>query len=260
MPRAALVRGVPDSFAECLTLEEKLSPIDVSKARLQHAAYVEALKGLVGNVVELPADDTCPDCPFVEDTAVVIRDRAFITRPGAPERRGEVPAVAQALRGLGLQTTEATSPARIDGGDVLHLDDHIFVGLSSRTDEAGVAALAAAFPECTTHAVPLPSGGLHLKSFISRVQRDVVAVESKEEYLAVYNMVRRHLPHFRSLEVPDAGAANTCLVGDTLLFPSAYSEQSVSTYDSACRPCIPLDMSEFHKADGGLSCLSIIID
>src|SRR5262245_53314154 len=113
----ALVRPVPSSFAASLCLQPPPSPIDVTLAREQHGRYVEALARLVDHVVYLAPDEAYPDCCFVEDTAVVIGDRALVTRPGAPSRQGEQRATQKALFSLGLRCAALAPPATLDGGD-----------------------------------------------------------------------------------------------------------------------------------------------
>jgi hypothetical protein len=145
----AIVRGLPASFvAGALRMGEPAAAVDGARAHAQHAAYVAALRKVgVTELIELPADDKHPDCVFVEDTAVVIGRTALITRPGHDSRVGETTAVADALAKVpGLAVVRMSAPARLDGGDVLWTGREIFVGLSTRTNRAGVAALAAAFP------------------------------------------------------------------------------------------------------------------
>eukprot|EP00271_Cylindrocystis_brebissonii_P006784 TRINITY_DN19590_c0_g1_i1.p1 TRINITY_DN19590_c0_g1~~TRINITY_DN19590_c0_g1_i1.p1 ORF type:complete len:323 (+),score=46.84 TRINITY_DN19590_c0_g1_i1:38-1006(+) len=255
----AIVRHVPDSFIKSLAMDPK--PIDVAKARKQHAAYVDVLRGLVSEIVELPADERYPDCPFVEDTAIVVGKQALITRPGAATRRGEECATREALLALGIATTEVEAPACIDGGDVLHVNNHLFVGLTSRTNEAGVAAVQAAFPDMQVVAVKMGEGGLHLKSVVSHLGGSLLAVEDSPSGHATFDALKKHISSFQPLVVPDLGAANTLYIQGSLLYPSAYSEVTNKIYDEGVPDRRhPLDMSEFHKADGGLTCLSIIIE
>src|SRR5262249_57107560 len=116
----ALVRAVPNSFARALARRAPDPPIDVDRARAQHAAYVAALREIGLGIVTVPADDACPDCCFVEDTVVVAGGVALLTRPGAPSRRGEVDAVARALDGR-IELARTDPPATVDGGDCLRL-------------------------------------------------------------------------------------------------------------------------------------------
>lgn len=144
--RRAIVRALAPDFAAKAVRQDASVSISQEKAAEQHAAYVTALKSVVPEVIELPAASGCPDSCFIEDTAVVIGDVALITRPGAASRAGETAAVQITLQDLGYRVVTAPAGASLDGGDVLFTGSEIFVGLSGRTNHAGVAAVQAAFP------------------------------------------------------------------------------------------------------------------
>lgn len=259
MPRAAIVRSVPGTFADALAMEKPADPIDVQLAKQQHREYVKVLEGLGLQVIELAADDAFPDCPFVEDTAVVLGSRALITRPGAASRQGEEVPVKQALERLGLQTSQAQAPAQIDGGDVLFAGGMLFVGQSARTNVEGLQALASAFPDVRVVPVRVPRS-LHLKTVLSCVASDVLAVEDSPEARAMFASIQREAPFLKSIAVSPAGAANTVLLGGgTVIYPSGYGRSFESVYEPYADRVIPVNISEFHKADGGLTCLSIFV-
>jgi dimethylargininase len=165
--RVALLRGVPPTLERCELSFREREPIDLARARAQHAAYADLLRELGYAVVELAADPAFPDCCFVEDVAVVLDELALLTRPGAESRRGEVAAVAEALaRYRPLATTE--DPATLEGGDVLRVGRTLYVGRSARTNAAGIARLAAVAEPHGYRVVPVPvSGCLHLKSAVT---------------------------------------------------------------------------------------------
>jgi len=258
--RTALVRGVPSSFCDALSMEMPSSPVDLERARAQHAAYVKVLQGLVDKVIELPADDKFPDCPFIEDTAVVIGNRAFITHPGASSRQGEEVAVREALKKLGIHTSEVESPGSIDGGDVLYASGMLFVGKSTRTNEAGINALAKAFPDIQVHTIPVLDT-LHLKSVLTQIAPQTLAVEDNEVAAAMLVEVQRKGGNlFKAVQIAGAGAANTILVGDTLVCSATLGSNLEAQYSQYAKNIISVDISEFHKVDGGLTCLSIIIE
>jgi N-dimethylarginine dimethylaminohydrolase len=144
--RRAIVRALAPDFAAKAVRQDASVSISQEKAAEQHAAYVTALKSVVPEVIELPAASGCPDSCFIEDTAVVIGDVALVTRPGAASRAGETAAVQKTLQDLGYRVVTAPAGASLDGGDVLFTGSEIFVGLSGRTNHAGVAAVQAAFP------------------------------------------------------------------------------------------------------------------
>src|SRR5262249_11399391 len=133
----AIVRDIPTTFACALCAAPPHTPIDVARARAQHAAYRTAL-GVP--VTLIAADDTLPDCCFVEDTAVIAAGIALITRLGAPTRRAETAAVETALTGL-VEVVTMEEPATLDGGDCMQVGNTIFVGRSARTNDAGIARL-----------------------------------------------------------------------------------------------------------------------
>eukprot|EP00118_Oscarella_pearsei_P020466 m.221747 g.221747 ORF g.221747 m.221747 type:complete len:186 (+) comp39965_c0_seq2:1121-1678(+) len=142
----AIVRQIPATLASAaLRREQPSSPIDLAKARSQHDHYVEVLRGLVSQLVVLPADDSYPDCVFVEDPAVVCGNRAVVCNIGHESRRGEVSAIRDVLRDFGLtiadMTVDGSDDAKMDGGDVLFTGHEFFVGMSERTSQVLYTAL-----------------------------------------------------------------------------------------------------------------------
>ncbi|HYI13281.1 MAG TPA: dimethylargininase, partial [Thermoanaerobaculia bacterium] len=136
----AITRDVSPAIAEAELTHLDRVPIDYERAAGQHRAYRSLLASLGCEVVDIPADPAHPDCVFIEDTAVVFDDVAVITRPGAESRRGEVEPVAEVLsRYRRLARMEA--PATLDGGDVLVLNERIYVGRSERSNDAGIEQL-----------------------------------------------------------------------------------------------------------------------
>ena len=150
------------------------TPIDLDRARRQHEGYEAALTSLHCQVCRLPAEPSLPDAVFVEDAAVVIAEVAIAARPGAVSRRPEIASVSRALaRYRRVMTID--EPATLDGGDVVRLGRRFFVGLSSRTNEAGVEAFRSLVMPFGYTVTPVPvSGCLHLKSAASAVAADVV--------------------------------------------------------------------------------------
>ncbi|MBI4510029.1 MAG: amidinotransferase [Deltaproteobacteria bacterium] len=256
--RIALVRGIPDSFSESLKLEVPKTPIHVGRAKEQHGRYVAELMRLVDRVIEIPADPRFPDCCFVEDTAVVAGDRAVITRPGAPSRNGEQEQVGVVLGSLGLATTAMTPPATLDGGDVLRVGNHVFVGRSSRTNEAGIEQLARVFCDYQVHAVPVDYG-LHLKSMLSLVGEWNVAVARCPAGERAAHVIKDKVPDMRFTWLPDLHAANCLLIGENLIHLAGYPA-SRGVLEGTGKTLLGLDMGELEKADGGLTCLSIVVE
>ncbi|XP_024386939.1 uncharacterized protein [Physcomitrium patens] len=260
--RIAIVRGVPDTFCDALSMVHPLVPVDLEVARLQHETYVEVLAGLVKEVIRLPADNKYPDCPFIEDTAVVIGNRALITHPGATSRQGEEVVIREALTQLGLDISEVECPGTIDGGDVLYASGMLFVGKSRRTNAAGIEFLQKAFPDVKVHIIRVLDG-LHLKSVISEIAPQTLAVEDSVAAAAMFDEIQEQTNgHFKIVKTDGAGAANTVLVGDTVICSATLGLPAdlEAHFKQHAKHVIPVNISEFHKVDGGLTCLSLLIE
>jgi dimethylargininase len=249
----ALVREVPASLPRALTGTPPDPPIDVARARVQHAAYVEALVAIGLDILRLPADDDFPDCPFVEDVAVVAGGIALVTRPGAPSRRGETPPVATALAeqaAVRLERMEA--PATLDGGDVLQLGDVFYVGASARSNAEGAARLGEAFGARVVR-VALPPGVLHLKSVCSPLAADVVL-------LAEGTIPPATFAGARVVVVPRAelAGANAVANGRAAIVAAGFP-RTRELVEAAGFRTVAVDNSELRKADSALTCLSILV-
>lgn len=253
MSRWAIVRSVPASFARALSAEPPRSPIDVARARAQHADYLAALAGAGVELVEVATDEDCPDCCFVEDVAVVVEGTALVTRPGAPSRRAEVDPVAAALA-TRLEVVRMEAPATLDGGDCLRLGRTIYVGRSQRTSSDGIARLAEVAGARGLVVVPveLAPGFLHLKSFCSALGDDAVLLAEGTISAAVFAGAR-------VIQVPagERHASNAVAVGGIALV-AAGAPASRALVEAAGFSAVPVDTSELRKADGALTCLSIV--
>jgi len=250
----ALVRLPGAAFAAGLT-EAGLGAPDLALARAQHAAYCAALErcGLV--LTALPAADDFPDATFVEDTAVVRADTAILTRPGATARAGEVARVAPVLHQAFAQVRTIEAPGTVDGGDVCQLGNHFLIGLSGRTNAEGARQLSALLAEqgCSADTIDIHGlpGILHLKSALTYLGEDRIAVMAA---LAAHPALARfrHLP----VAAEETYAANCLRVNDRVLiaagFPRFADDLAALGIDA-----IALDMSEFRKMDGALTCLSL---
>ncbi len=248
-PVRALARAVPTAYRDCL--REQPAEIDVPRAREQHAAYLAALRAAGVAVDLLPADEAHPDSCFVEDTAILLDGAALITRPGAPSRRGECPAIAAALTAhLALQTM--VPPAHLEGGDVLRIGDTLYIGLSSRTDRAGALALAA-FAEphrLRVRSVPL-AAGLHLKSVVTLVDPHTLVLLAGTVDPAAFTGVE-------ILETHEPPGANVLALGPRVLVAAA-APQTAARLTAHGLDVVVLDISEFTRGDGAFTCLSLRI-
>jgi len=252
----AITRAVPNTFADA-TMEVLAEPkIDVNLARAQHAGYVQALSNWGLTVIELDADDRHPDCCFVEDCAVVAGGLALITRSGAASRRGEAAEVHLALSELGpidgIETMEA--PATLDGGDCMVVGKRLFIGLSSRTNPAGVERAREVFEPhgFSVIAVPL-SHALHLKCLVSPLGEDRILLADRTISPEIFgDLGILTVPH------AEAYAANAVARENSVLVAAGFDETR-SILERAGFSTVPIAGSEMRKADGSLTCLSILI-
>lgn len=240
-----ITRDVSPNIAGAeLTFIER-TPIDYETAKAQHEQYRHLLRSLGHDVISLPADPQYPDCVFVEDTAIVLDEMAVITRPGAPSRRGETAVIAEALaRYRRLVSIEA--PGTIDGGDVLVLDDTIYVGLSSRTNENAIAQLRSLTGRRVV-TVPV-EGALHLKTAITRVSRDALLVN--RDWIDV--------TPFAGWTLIDAEEPNALWIEDVVIYPSAYPA-TAARLELHGIDVRTVDADELAKAEGGVTCCALLV-
>ncbi len=250
----AIVRIPGQSYIDGLTTVDEGRP-DFHTACAQHARYCQALRDCGLELTALPADEAQPDGTFVEDTAVIAGRAAIITRPGAASRRGEVAAVAAALRASLLVLGPVKAPGTLDGGDVCQADEHFFIGLSARTNEAGAAQLAAMLAQygytASTVDIRAHRTLLHLKSGMSYLgERRFVAQPGVPRAAAMAGY------EFIETAADESYAANCVRVNDTVLVAEGYPLLA-ARLDELGYALRCIEMSEFRKMDGGLSCLSL---
>jgi dimethylargininase len=252
--RTAIVCPPAETFARGLTTGRRGSP-DLARARAQHREYVRALERCGLSIVALEPDDAHPDSTFVEDTAVVVPGGVVLSRPGAPSRRGEVGAMRGALAALVPSLWAIEAPGTLDGGDVCEIESHYLIGLSERTNAAGARQLADLVAGCggTSACVSLTEGDglLHLKSGLAWLgDRSVAAVGALARHSALsdYDIV--------AVEPEEADGANAVRINDHLLVPSGCPRLEARLRGLGLS-VIALEISEFQKMEGGLSCLSL---
>ena len=248
----AITRGVSARIAACELTHLSRNAIDVDLARAQHRAYEGALAQLGCRVESLPALDELPDSGFVEDVAVVLDEIAIVTRPGAESRRPEAALLAPALANY-RRVTFIQSPGTLDGGDVLRIGRRLFVGESGRSNESGIEQLrAVAWPYgYTVTAVPV-RGCLHLKSAITEVAPGVVLVNPAWVDGSAFG-------HVTTIEV-DPGepyGANGLLVSGRLIYPDSFPATRHRLADAGV-DVVPVDVSELQKAEGAITCCSLV--
>src|SRR5215204_2265212 len=247
----AIVRDVPHTISASITTADLGQP-DADKAREQHRSYLAALEDCGLEVILLDPDERYPDSVFVEDTAVVTESCAIVTNQGAPERRGEVREVEKVLVDLYGEVERITDPGTVDGGDVLQVRDHFYVGLSMRTNREGAEQLSAILHR---YGFEVSFVGLrrflHLKTGVAYLGGDdiVVAGELVE---------RDEFQGFDRIVVPaeEEYGANCLRVNDRVLVATGYETVGHGIAELGYE-VTGLEMSEFRKLDGGLSCLSL---
>jgi dimethylargininase len=250
----AIVRPPSANFADGLTSVALGTP-DFALALEQHERYCDALRRAGLELIRLPADPARPDATFVEDTAVLSARCNVLARPGAPSRAGEVEAIRAALGSLAIEAEAIESPGTLDGGDICEAAEHFFIGVSQRTNWEGAAQLAAFLTRAgygssciDIRTVP---GILHLKSGIASLgDGRMVAIGSLVDQPALksHELVR---------VVPGEEYAANCVRVNAHVLVAAGYPRMLRTLERLGYDPIPLDMSEFRKMDGGLSCLSL---
>ncbi|XP_029106028.1 N(G),N(G)-dimethylarginine dimethylaminohydrolase 1-like isoform X2 [Scleropages formosus] len=263
----AVVRAIPDSFAKSAQRRSG-GELDVSKAQREHELYIGVLKHELGlRVLELPADESLPDCALVGDAAVVCGDTALIARPGAAARRKETEAMRNALKELNLNIVDMEDEsATLDGEDVLFTGREFFVGISTRTNQRGAEILADTFKDYAVSMVPVQNGQ-RLKSFCSMAGPGLVAIGSSEHAQKCLKVVQQMSDHrYDKLTVPDDAAANCVYMnlpgkGHVLLHcaQEEYPESAKVFEKLKDHLLIPISNAEKLKASGALTRCSVLI-
>ena len=255
--RRALVRGIPDTFTSALSGFFGDGQVDLEKARVQHAAYVAALRELGIEVVELPSDNAHPDCCFVEDQVVVVDGHALVPVVGHPTRDGEQGPILEALSPH-LEMVAMEGDARLDGGDVVRVGGRFLVGLSSRTNEAGAHRLEEflrplGYP---LERVPLSEDALHLGSVSSSPSERLFI--TPEGWLPMETLERLDAGGVEVVVVPseEVYGCNTLAVGPSVLVADGYPSVARALLDHG-HDLLPLQMSEIRAVDGSLTCMSV---
>ena len=248
----AIVRTPGKSLINGLSDSKHLGVPDYSKAIIQHQAYIEALKFCGLKVTVLDPCEDYPDSTFVEDVALITPNFAIMTRPGAESRRGEVEQMIEILESQFNNLEFIESPGTIEAGDIMMVGDHYYVGLSERTNLQGAEQLIAILVKngLTGSTVSLKEV-LHLKTGLSYLENNRLIVCGEFKNDPVFS-------GFEQIEIPESEsyAANCIWVNDNVIIPSGYpiSKQKISTTGYNV---LEVDVSEFKKLDGGLSCLSL---
>lgn len=254
MTTRAIVRTPGSNFADGLTSVALGAPrYDI--VLQQHTRYCEALRECGLAITTLEADPNHPDSTFVEDTAVLTAQSAILTRPGAPSRAGEVNAIRPAIEQFFSTIPEITAPGTVDGGDICEAGTHFFLGLSKRTNPEGLRQLAGLLGDqgYTSSVVDIRgmAGILHLKSGVSYIgDNTLVVIEEMADHELFHGYSRLRVTG------PESYAANCVRVNGSVLVADGYPLVTAELIRRGFSP-LALEMSEFQKMDGGLSCLSL---
>ena len=251
MNGTALVRAPSSRLAGGIVTHIRRTPVDVARARAQHAAYTDAVAASGWTIAQVPAAEDCPDSVFIEDTVVVCEDLAVLARPGAPARRAEVAGAAGTLRSLGLRTAAIQEPGTLDGGDVLQAGRTVYVGRGGRTNGAGIRQL---------RALLAPLGRARDRRSADRR----AAPEVRGDRAA-----RRHLPAGTAAGAgravpggPPGGRRKRVPCRSAGRRPGAHrrvrSPHRELLDDMGFTPVVA-DISEFEKLEGCVTCLSVLL-
>ncbi|MGQ9624077.1 MAG: dimethylarginine dimethylaminohydrolase family protein [Candidatus Bathycorpusculaceae bacterium] len=247
----AIVRPVPNSYDRCVRTNTER--IEIALARKQHTKYCKALQELGLKLIWVKGDNSLPDSCFIEDTAIIIDDKAIICHMKVKSRTREVIEVAKVLEKL-KETYHIKPPATIDGGDVLKIEKRIFVGLSRRTNLQAVQQLRKILNGCNVEIVPVKvQNVLHLKSACTYLG-DGYVILSREHFNVDI------LRDYEKIVIPkeEEYAADCLAVNGTILMARGYPKTK-KMIETAGFSVKELEMSEFRKGEGALTCLSILL-
>ncbi|NQT25132.1 N(G),N(G)-dimethylarginine dimethylaminohydrolase [candidate division KSB1 bacterium] len=251
MFKRAIVRTPGKSMINGLTTAELGLP-NYENALAQHAEYIKALKDCGLEVLVLGEDERYPDSTFIEDVALLTRDCAIITNPGAPSRRGETTEIKKVLRDYYTHIEEIREPGTVEAGDIMMVGSHFYIGLSERTNESGAQQVIEFLEKYgMSGSVIRLEKVLHLKTGVAYLEHNNLAAFG--EFLSKKEFYKFHI-----LEIgeDESYAANCIWVNNRVLIPQGYPKAR-ETIKSAGYMIKEVDVSEFRKLDGGLSCLSL---
>lgn len=250
----AITRAISPRFNECQLTHLSRTPIDLERAQTQHHRYEQALEQLGARIHRLPAEPDMPDSVFVEDTAIVLDEIAIVTCPGAPVRRAETEAVETALASY-RKIVRITLPGILDGGDVLCLGRTLYVGISSRSNSHAVEQMRDMLRPNGYQVQPVPvTGCLHLKSAVTQAAEGTLLINSAW-------VDRCHFPGWEFIEVDpeEPSAANSLYRSAGTIYPSHFL-RTQERLEAANIRLFLLDASEIVKAEGAVTCCSLIFE
>ena len=248
----AIVRTPGKSLIDGLTDSKHLGSPDYQKAITQHKSYIKALQSCGLEVHVLESCEDYPDSTFVEDVALITPKCAIFTRPGAESRRGEVEQIETVLRDQFDNAERVEAPGTIEAGDIMMVDNHYYIGLSDRTNIQGAEQIIGILNKYgyTGSTVNLKEV-LHLKTGLSYLENNQLVICGEFKNDPIFS-------RFDHIDIPEkeSYAANCIWVNDNVLIPTGYPLAKGKIISTGYN-VIEVDVSEYKKLDGGLSCLSL---
>jgi dimethylargininase len=250
----AITRAISRSIADCELTHIQRIPIDIDVARVQHRQYEQALEELDCRVIQLPEEPDLPDSVFVEDAAIVLEECAIITRPGAASRRLETESITHALASYRKLFT-IQPPGTVDGGDVLTVGKDIWVGCTARSNQTAIDQMQAFLAPFgyTVRGVPV-SGCLHLKSAVTQAAEKTLLINPAWVEKSAFPGM-----DFIEIDPSEPYAANVLRIGEATIYPTAYPKTLRRLEAAGIQPRL-VDASELAKAEGALTCCSLIFE
>lgn len=249
MPEA-LVRPPSPRLAEGLVTHIERQPVDTAIADGQWDAYVDALRSSGWGIRNVPAIDECPDSVFVEDAVVVFGDLAVITRPGAPTRQAETDAIPEVIGALEMEFAHIEAPGTLDGGDVLKVGADVYVGAGGRTNAEGIRQMRRLLEPRGYVVIAVPvTKVLHLKSAVTALpDGTVIGYEPLVDDARLF-------PRFRPM--PEESGAHVVILDAGRVLMAADCPQSVASIEALGYDVVTVDIGEFQKLEGCVTCLSV---
>lgn len=250
--KQVIVKKPGESYLKGLTTSSELGEPDYEELLAQHENYIKALEKCNVSIKKLSASEAFPDSTFVEDTAVLTPEFAIITNPGADSRNGETKEMVSVLKEFYTGFRYINLPGSLDGGDVLQINNNFYVGLSDRTNEEGAKQLKTILESADYKVTIIPLKEVfHLKTGVTYIGNNTIVAAG--EFIKHPDFEQYH-----KIEVPpeEEYTANTIRVNDYVITPKGFPKTNQKMKDAGFKT-IKVDMSEFQKHDGGLSCLSL---
>jgi dimethylargininase len=245
----ALVREPGDLYKKCITSHPQRASIDINVVRKQHVEYCNTLEELGLELIKLPRLNEYPDSCFIEDTAIIHNSRAFVTRMGAIERRGEVSSVESILKEF-MEVNKALEPARIEGGDVIHLEDYLISGITKRSNQEGINQMSE-FLEVEVLPYIDPEI-VHLKSYITYLGKNTFLMTKKYANQSIFEKFEKII-----VDTQEEYAANTLTINETVIMAEGYENAQMKIKEAGF-DVLTLKTTEFQKCEGALTCLSLL--